>query len=118
MSTKSIIERAGFDLRESMDWCDWLDYLSFEDRQIFEKACVHYVCAEDALLLLFSHQAHIEIGDDGFARAVQSIASFYDERRLGWMMERSKVEDHVEVPRYVITPLIHIEVAPPRDWMH
>ena len=54
MSAKLMIERDGFDLREAMDWCDWLEYLSFEDREVFEQACVHYVCAEDALVLLFS----------------------------------------------------------------
>ncbi len=118
MSTKSMIERDGFDLREAMDWSDWMEYLSFEDREVFEQACVHYACAEDALVLLFSHRAHLEIGDDGFAWAVQSIANFYEVKRWDWMMRLSKIEDQVDVPRYVITPLIHIEVAPPRDWMH
>ncbi len=118
MSAKLMIERDGFDLREAMDWCDWLEYLSFEDREVFEQACVHYVCAEDALVLLFSHQTHLEIGDDGFARAVQSIGNFYQERREDWIMGLSEIGEHVDVPRYFITPLVRIEVAPPADWMH
>lgn len=106
------------DLRTARAWERWRGILHYTDRQLVSQAAMEYVDAEDTIVLLYPHNAHRALGEEGFSRVVDLIRAHYDANRARWMAEHEGTPMATRLPADAIMPRILIEVAPPSQCNH